>query len=202
MTIDVKWFQNRIRDLGTSQRQLSAVIASNPNTLSLVLNGNRKMTHDEVPVLAQLLNTTSEEVLKRLGVEPAAALKSDAVQIIGYVDETGRVSHNPVGRVVEAPAGATANTKAVIFSALANEHVQHGWVYYFDQPAKPRPVDADTLNALCLVEIGDHDGYHIGVVRRGLERGAFDLFNAFSGERIVSGVAVRSATPVRWIKTA
>jgi transcriptional regulator with XRE-family HTH domain len=202
MTIDVKWFQNRIRDLGTSQRQLSTVIATNPNTISLILNGNRKMTHDEIPILAQLLNTTSEEIIRRLGVEQPAALKDDAVECIGTVDETGRVTELKAARTVEAPAARAANTKAVIFNALAGEHVQHGWVYYFDIPAKPRAVDADTLNALCLVEIGDHEGYHVGVVRRGLERGSYDLFNAFSGERIVGGVIVRSATPIRWIKTA
>jgi hypothetical protein len=202
MTIDVNWFQNRIRDLGTSQRQISAAIATNPNTISLVLSGKRQLTHPEIPALAQLLQTTSEEVLKRLGVEPPAVLKDAAVECIGTVDETGRVSEMKAPRTVDAPANATPNTKAVIFNALASEHVQHGWVYFVDIPAKPRPLDADTLNSLCLVEIGEHEGYHLGVVRRGLERGTYDLFNAFSGERIVGGVTIRSATIIRWIKTA
>ncbi|ESY84700.1 hypothetical protein X739_21210 [Mesorhizobium sp. LNHC220B00] len=56
--------------------------------------------------------------------------------------------------------------------------MQHGWIYYFDQPAKARPVDADTLNALYVVGIDDHDGCYVGVVRRGIDRDTYDLFYA------------------------
>jgi plasmid maintenance system antidote protein VapI len=202
VTIDIKWFQDRIRDLGTSQRKLSTEIATNPNTISMILNGNRKLTHDEIPVFARILETTTDEVLRRLGVDMPAAQKARAIEVVGRVDETGKVADGGARRTVEAPANATGNTQAIIMDALGGEHTQHGWVYYFDQPAKPRPVDADSINSLCVVEIGDKPGYYLAVVRRSLERGVYDLVNAFTGERIVGSVVIRSASPVTWIKTA
>ncbi|UDL89828.1 hypothetical protein LGH82_33145 [Mesorhizobium sp. PAMC28654] len=200
MTIDIKWFQNRIRDLGTSQRRMSTAIATNPNTISMILNGKRKVTHEEIPTLAQLMDTTTEEILMRLGVDVPVGTKANTVGCIGTVDETGRVTIGISGRTAEAPTGSGASTKAVVFQGLGGDHPQHGWNYYFDETAKDKPVDADSLNALCLVEIGDKEGYHLGVVRRGLERGKFDLANAFTGERIIGGVVIRNASRITWIK--
>lgn len=206
MVVDKKWFQDRIRDLGLSQRRVSTLFATNPNTLSLILADDpdkaRKVQHDELPIIADALQVSVDELLRRLGVALPTMDKDVPVEVIGTLDETGRVSELAARRTVDAPAGTTPNTRAVIFNALGAGHVQHGWVYFVDVPAKPRPVDADTLNALCLVEVGDHPGYHVGVVRRGIERGTYDLFNAFTGQPIVSGVAIRSAVRVNWIKTA
>jgi transcriptional regulator with XRE-family HTH domain len=206
LAVDIRWFQNRIRDLGLSQRRISSVIANNPNTLSLILNGKRRVSHEEIPVLARELDATPEEILKRLGVEQPASKRQGNVKVLGVVDETGRVTERSATRSVEAPGAKNANPanlRAVIYEAAGTKHPHvHGWTLFFEQPAKPRGVDADSLDALCIVEIGDKDGYYVGVVKRGLERGRYDLVNGFSGDLLVGGVNVRSAAPVAWIKAA
>jgi hypothetical protein len=201
--IDVKWFKDRIRDLGTSQRQISLAVSPNHNALSLVLAGKRRVTHAEIPALANLLEVTPDELLKRLGVEAPATPKSHTVPCRGSVDETGKLDPDRQQiREVTAPANVTANTRGVLFRSLGGANMQQGWVYYFDEAAKPRAVDAESLNALCFVEIGDREGYYLGVIQRGLERGRYDIVNPFTRDLLVGGVSVRSASPITWIKTA
>jgi hypothetical protein len=213
--VDKKWFQDRIRELGTSQREISRIMTGNPASLALmlmeddlVLPGSgktvkpRKLKLEEVPVLANLLDTTIDEIMMRLGIDIPKSAKANTVPCVGMVDETGTITDSVAGQAVDSPADVSGSTKAVIFRSLHGDHPQHGWVYYFDDPGKDRPVDADSLNKLCLVKIGEHETPRLGIVRRGLERGKFDVFNAFTNERIVGAVAVRSARPITWIKTA
>lgn len=207
MGVDIKWFQTRIRDLGLSQRRISTIIASNPNTLSLILNGKRRLSHDEIAPLAQALDTSPEEVLRRLGAESPSGRRSGTVKVTGTVDETGRVSEKAAVRTVEAPgakaSGNPANLRAIIYEAAGSDHPWvHGWTLYYDPPAKARGVDADTLDALCIVEIGDKEGQYVGVVRRGIDRGRYDLVNAFNGQPVARGTTVRSAIPVLWVRAA
>lgn len=202
MSVDIKWFQDRIRDLGLSQRRVSAMIAHNPNTMSLILNGKRKVTHDEIPQIAQLLDTTPEEILFRLGAEAPAGQRSRALKCVGTTDETGRVVDATGPRTVPAINKSSANTRGILFDAAASNDWRHGWVFYYDQPAKPRAPDADTVNSLCVVEVGDKKGSFIGVIRRGVDRGRYDVVNPFTGQAVVKAVQIRTANPVTWIKTS
>lgn len=200
MPVDIDWFQKRIATLGLSQRRISSAILTNPNTLSLILNGKRKVMHNEIPELAKMLETTPEEILRRLGVEPFDTQRSRAVRVIGIVDETGHVSEGS-RRTVDAPTRGSTTTRAIVFETAGPETFRNGWVFYFDEPAKVRSVDADTLDALCIVEIGDKKGSYLGVVRRSVSRGRFDVVNPFTGAPVVKEVTIRSAAQVTWIKT-
>jgi len=204
MSINVKWFQDRIRDIGLSQRKISVQIANNPNTMSLILSGKRRVTHKELPTIARLLDTTSEEVLKHLGTQPAATTRTKEVPVIGIVDETGRVLKSSM-RTVEAPGlDGAKNFKAVIYKMTGRGAAwMHGWTLYFAEPARARDgVDVASLDRLSVCEVGDAEGRYIGVVQRALDRGFFDLLNMATGEPIVSSATIRSAHPVQWIRAA
>ncbi|MDP2619887.1 MAG: helix-turn-helix transcriptional regulator [Hyphomicrobiales bacterium] len=202
--IDVKWFQDRIRDLGLSQRRVSKLLERSPNTLSLILTGHRRVSHKELPRLAQFLDTTPDELLKRLGAETPGTVRDGDVEIIGTVDEMDRITPETAARRVAAPSQfrLTRTLRAVVFETAGTGHDwMHGWALFYEQPARPRAVDADTLGRLCVVEVGDKPGAYVCAIRRGIERGRYDLLHAFRGDLMVGGVVVRSAAPVLWIRT-
>lgn len=203
MAIDQSWFVQRLQTAGLSQRQLSKMFSNSPGTMSNVLLGNRNLRLDELPIVASALGVSIEELLRRLGIAGPArtADPSNTVPVLGTVNETATVEDTRTTRRVPRPADTGRNLSAIVMESQTGDGPHQGWTYYIDTPTKDRAVDATSLNALCVVQIGDSEARHLGIVQRSVEPGRFNLVNPFNGSAIVNGVQIRNALPVAWIKT-
>lgn len=205
-TVDTKWFLNRLRDLGISQRKLSAAISTNPHAMTRILRGERKVAHDEIPTIAKMLDTTQEEVLRRLGVSSPITKRAGSIPVTGTVNETGRVEEARASETAKAPGEdfQPNRAEAIVYRAAGFDSPPwvQGWVLYARRPVQPRGVDADSLDRMCIVQIDDGEARFVGVPRRSTEQGRYDLINPFTGETFIRSTLIRSAIPVSWINAA
>jgi DNA-binding Xre family transcriptional regulator len=69
MSIDTKWFKNRLLDRQVSQRQLARRIGLDPAAVSLMLRGQRRMQLSEAAAIARELGCSLNDVLEHAGIE-------------------------------------------------------------------------------------------------------------------------------------
>ena len=116
MAIDQNWFIGRMKDAGLSQRKLSTMFSNSPGTMSAILLGNRNLQLEEVPVVAQALGVTVEELMRRLGISiPAAtADRSQTVPVVGIVSETAVIEEGRSQHRVPRPENSPSKSLAAI----------------------------------------------------------------------------------------
>jgi len=184
--IDTKWFQERIRDKRTSQRQLAFKMGLDPAAMSLLLNGKRGMNVHEAATLAVLLGQPLHEVLTRAGVEA--------------LPKGGKLRPGAVGPqfvVTGKPASETsAETPGDVYGLIplrvedVDSHY-YGWTFYYQPRAD---ISADCIGRLCVVKTAKETA--IRFVKRSLGKGRMLLECA--GEVLEANVL--AASPVVWIR--
>lgn len=83
MGVDKKWFVDRLKDVGLSQRQAAFKIGIDPAAMSLVLSGGRKMKLEEVRDFSRILKVDADEVMIRAGVLPRKKVVKPALRVVG-----------------------------------------------------------------------------------------------------------------------
>mgnify|MGYP003115157928 CR=1 FL=1 len=66
--INKSWFQLRLRELGKTQMGLAQVLDIDRGQVTRMLDGERRVQIDEVPLLAHYLEVEEIEILRRLGL--------------------------------------------------------------------------------------------------------------------------------------
>lgn len=115
--VDKKWFQDKIHERGTSQRQVAFKLGMDPAAFSLILSGRRKLEVREAAAIALLIGQPLNEVMVRAGVP----LRSQTVSVVGHVTGDLDVEWGRNGRVPSHGLGAE-------YEALTSDY--YGWTFY------------------------------------------------------------------------
>lgn len=180
--IDSQWFFGRLEDARLSLRGMAKLMDMSPSSLSLRLAGKYKITMDEAALMARLLGATLEEIIQHSGTKiPKDSAKM--VKLVGTIDAAGRVQ-------LAKGAGSVARPGGLGPEVVALKGVERGWTFFYNTPQKLQP---EAIGVLAVVE-----NRWVGVLKRGSERGLWDVEGVFGGG--VKGVRVTVATPVLLIQ--
>lgn len=171
MTIDTKWFRDRMAEAGLSQRQLAKKLGLDQSAISLTFTGKRRMQFKEAADIARLIGLPVSDVLKNAGVPvddgkqtiPIAAIYDThgEVHCIGYDGER-------VVPPMPMPPGSTAVQCRTAGSGL--EHMD-GWLIFNGPHVKPEQMPLDTFGAVKI-----RNGVCVlGSVRRGYKKGRYNV---------------------------
>ena len=80
--IDKGWFQEKIAAKKLSQRKLATTLGLDPSSLTLMLQGKRKMTNEEATQIGKALGYPVTEILRRAGIDVRDDVRK--VPIAGY----------------------------------------------------------------------------------------------------------------------
>lgn len=69
MSVDKKWFVDKLRDQRKSQRDLSKHMKLDPSAVTNVLNGDRRLQLKEAVSIAKFLDEDLETVIEKAGVK-------------------------------------------------------------------------------------------------------------------------------------
>lgn len=217
MAFDTKWFRERLHASGRSQRDLAKTLDKDPSSVSLLLRGKRQMKMQEATKLAQFLDQPLHEVLRHAGVMAPADARAAArgehadvmemvnthdVPLVGYVDGEGEVhidrEPTETDKVPRVPTPPGLERKAVavqVRAAMSRNEMFDGWVLYF----APRDhVDPEAIGRLSIVRLKNDGPTLMRVLRRGYQKGTFNLISA--GDPTIENVTPAWATPVAWAK--
>ncbi|HEX9835765.1 MAG TPA: S24 family peptidase [Alphaproteobacteria bacterium] len=81
---DKSWFQQRLKELGKSQRGLAAHLGLADARVTEIFNNRRRVSYDEAVDLAEFLECGLEEIVGRLG-KTYVAQSGHRIPVVGYV---------------------------------------------------------------------------------------------------------------------
>ena len=196
MNIDKAWFQERLAAKKLSQRKLAKVLEIDPSSVTVMLQGRRKMTMGEAQTIAGQLALPVTEVMRRAGIDVRDDIKK--IPVGGYVGQGGAVTLLPRGThdMIEAPADVPANGFAL--QTRVPGHPNDGWMVFVDG-SQGEP--AQLLDKACVIAL--HDGRMVAaVIRRGYKAGTYNLaiMPPSSTSGILENQPVAWASPIVWIK--
>jgi len=191
--INTGYFQGRIEDRGLSQRKLARLMGLDPSSVSLMLNGKRKMSMPEAASLSTLLGIPLEDVIFNAGL-PRPRDEGRTTPVTMVADGAGWVKHRG-GAHPRVPSPPGLPTMAAALRCEDPASPFDGWVFFVD----PRSdVPADAIGRLCLVRTAEGDEW-VRFVRRGYSAGLFTLAS-LNGET-TADVRLSTASPVLWVAT-
>jgi DNA-binding XRE family transcriptional regulator len=191
MTVNTRWFQDRVRDADMSQTKLAKLLGIDKSALSLMFNGKREMKMDEAVRIAEVLGLPIDDVMAHAGVKVPKGPSS--VAVVATIDATNEVHSKKAGGRVNSPAELPKD--AVAARCEDRGSVMYGWTFYYVPSASVSP---DALERLCIVRLVNGAQYLL-TPSRGFEPGVFNLrgLNGFS----MDGQRLSAASPVLQIKT-
>jgi hypothetical protein len=193
-SVDKDWFVKRLREVGlTSQADLARGIESSRVLLTRSLKGDRPFTAKEVASLAAILRTSSDEVLRHIGmpIPPRGALVSGKITGEGKVS-TVVARKGALFPYAEAPGGAEALIAETEGTPLAS---YHGATFVYLPATEDQPVPPAAMGSWCVVEVDDHLTPFIGALRKGPHRQAMVL-EIFGTNQKMEVRAVHRMSPI------
>lgn len=192
MSIDTRWFRDRLADNRMSQRELARKMGLDHASISGLIRGKRPMRMTEAGTIARLLGVPVSQVVEHAG------LKLDEARqcvVVGWVDGTSEahIDWNTESERVPCVLGCPPRCVAVRFqtAATALDHLD-GWLAHFVMPGDEVPADA--IGRLCLVKL--REGMTaICSVRRGYRPGRWNITCLIGGQ--MESVDLQWATPIR-----
>lgn len=193
--IDKGWFQEKIAAKKMSQRKLATTLDMDPSSLTLMLQGKRKMTNQEAQQIGKALGYPVTEILRRAGIDVRDDVRK--VPITGYVGAHGAVTMLPAGThdMVISPADVPAGSYALQKRIAGNPG--DGWLDFVDGAHCPPD---DVLGRFCLATLSDGRSY-MAVVSRGYKAGLHNLI-ILCTQATIENQSIAWCSPVLWIKPA
>lgn len=193
------WFQDRLRNLGITQKRLASALHLDASGVSLLLAGKRKMKVEEAAEIAKLLSVPLEDVLLNAGVDLEDAESTTSITISGWFNETlALIEEPPKGpkKAVAPLAGARDLKVARLVTGGSPFDSLDGALVYFKAN---RSVDMDAIGRLSVIRIQGEINKKLRVVKKGYNPGLFNLFFP-TGVLAEENVILDAATPVVWLK--
>lgn len=189
MSVDTKWFRDRLTDQRMSQRGLARQLGLDPAAISLTLRGKREMKIAEAAAIARLLGVPADEVMRHAGVRIGSEGKM--VLVCSHMDASAEVHTETTGLTVPHPGGDLPETLTAIQCRTAGTDLDHmdGWVL-FANIHMDGSVQADAVGRLSVVRLKNGVIY-IAKLARGSRRGFWNL---------VSPIGVIKDAEVEWAK--
>ena len=194
--IDKGWFQEKIAAKKMSQRKLATSLAIDPSSLTLMLQGKRRMTNQEATQIGKALGYPVTEILRRAGLDVRDDVRK--VPITGYVGLGGAVTMLPSGThdMAVAPADVPAGSYAVQKRIAGNPG--DGWLDFVDGT---HCAPEDMQGRFCLCTLSDGRSY-MAAISRGYKAGLHNLIILCHQGTIIENQSIAWCSPVLWIKPA
>lgn len=172
MTIDSKWFRDSLQDRRMTQREFASRVGIDPASLTLTLQGKRRMTIERAADFARELCVPMDDVMKKFGV--GSHEDAQRVPIIGYVDGAAEVTFTPepIGRTI-SPFMLPQDVAALTMRSTATPlDMMHGWLFFVG----PEMTAADgAIDRTAIVQAKGHRKPLLRLIRRGATPGLFTL---------------------------
>lgn len=195
-SIDGRWFTATLADRRMSQRQLAKLMGVDPASVHRLITGKRPMRMDEATEIARLLSLPVADVLEHAGLDVSGSGRT--VPLAGYVDGQGEahLDWDAHGEAIPAPAELSGPAVAIqLRTAGTALDAMDGWVLF---ATLPDGVSPDAVGRLCLVGLQGNGVALLRFVRRGYQRGRFNLVHPGLGE--LRDAALDWAVPVLHIR--
>lgn len=192
MNVNTQWFRARLADKELSQRQLAKLMKLDPGAVSLMLRGQRRMTNEEVRLLAWVLGVKATEVLRQLGVAITDDIKN--TPIVGYIDGLGVVTPLPAGTHDRIAGPADLPNQSYALQRRAVNDLSDGWLFFVSGSHEDPNAVVDHL-AICTTAPGKS---YLAHLRRGYKAGTFNLVG--NSTEIIENQSLAWAAPVLWVK--
>jgi len=198
---DKRWFQERLKALGKSQRGLAAHLGLDAARITEIFNKRRRVSYDEAVDIAEFLEVGLEEVVSRLGKTYAAPGRR-RIPAIGYVG-AGEVIYalddHELGagfEEIEAPPGAGDSGFAVVVrgNSMAPRFKDGEYLGY------SRELGFNPEHCYgheCVVQTRDGRKL-VKMVERGGRPGAFTLVSINASVPIEHDIELDWLAPVIW----
>jgi hypothetical protein len=100
--IDSQWFRDQLADRKLTQRAAAKLLNLDPSSLSLLLDGHRRMRIDQAGEFARVFKLPISEIVRRAGVETTGGMHG-RLNVVGYIEGTGRavIREDAPGAVVQ-----------------------------------------------------------------------------------------------------
>lgn len=201
-TFNSRWLKLRMIEKGISQRDLASHLGVHPSAMNHMIGGRRSINKEYLEMIARLLGLTLPELLAGLKHTQTSPEAHGELEIAGWIDgalivhkghpKGPRNAPNPqTGAAVESIEVLRCQTMGSQFDGIDG-----ALVYYYPT----NRVDADSLQRLCIVEIGSKGGVRaMRVVKRGYSVGKYNLA-LFNGVISEEDCEITSSAPVMWMK--
>lgn len=190
MSIDTKWFQNRIRDGEMSQARLANLLGIDRSALSLMLHGKRGMKLEEATRIAEILALPIDQVLAHAGVKVPRGPAS--VPLVGTVDASCVIQPRKGARVESHDA---LPRECVAVRCEDRASTMYNWTFYYVPMSS---VTSEAIERLSVCQLAN-DTRHLMIPSRGFEVSTHNL-RAVTGA-ILENQKLVVASPVLWIRT-
>lgn len=198
---DTKYFYDRLEAKGLSLRRAANVLNIDHANLSLILRGveGRYASLELVCDLSRLFGVPVEDIMRRLGYDVPRE-STARVHVTGQADmgsEGGRVEElsKRAGGLADRPRGAPDDMVAVRLTAQGVDWLDGALAYYLPATA----IDPSAVGRLAFVRDTDGGGY-VGILAKDKERGKWTVRAVTASGYPVTGLSVKSAAPVEWVK--
>jgi hypothetical protein len=192
-TINQQWFQDKLRALRISQRQLAKRIDLDPAAVSNMLQGKRRMTMDEAKAIAEHLLVPVTEVMRQAGIDVTDDVRK--VPVAGHVGPGSVVTLMPHGTHDQAIAPADVPSGSFAVQTRIVTSSSDGWLYFVSGIQQPPSELLDRLSVVALT-----DGRLLSaILRRGYKQRLFNLVLLPEGG-VLENQEVAWAAHVLWIQ--
>lgn len=192
--VDKGWFQEKIAAKKLSQRKLAATLEMDPSSLTLMLQGKRKMTNQEATQIGKALGYPVTEIMRRAGIDVRDDVRK--VPIAGYSGQGSVVNMLPKGThdMIVSPPDVPSGSY-VLQNRVAGAP-RDGWLMFVSgEQLQPDEV----MGRFCLATIADGRMY-IAIVQRGYKSGLHNLLLMGTVPEMMENQTVAWASPILWIK--
>lgn len=194
LPVDRAWFIKQFEARGISQAFVAGKMGIDPGQFSHMLRSPTRRWHlQQVQAIAEVLGVPVSTIWQRLGMSSDGAEPSAPMKITGAIDGGGTFTPATTDRL--APGAPMGGRGVKVFKLTGDTLPSDGVLLYAGLPISA----SECTGRICLIE--DKKGPRIRIVRRGLQRGHFDLYPALGMSGAVEeDVALETASPVEWAK--
>lgn len=200
--MEKQWFQQRLRQLGKTQRGLAKHMGLDPSRITEILNESRSIKIEEAVEIADYLETPLDDLLSKLGAAIAKGIRASSL-VVGYVGAGETVlsidDHAKGGGLykIEAPHGEGGSVCVVVRGNSMAPRFKDG-----EHLGYSREEGLDSANCYgreCVVQTKDGRQL-VKIVEPGSRIGEVTLVSVNSSTPIEQNVAVEWVAPVTWVK--
>lgn len=200
--MEKRWFQDRLRQLGKTQRGLAKHMGLDPSRITEILNQSRSTKIEEAVEMAEYLETSLEDVVSKLGTFVNRDAKASSL-VVGYVgagETVYSVDDHEKGSglyKIEAPQDEGGGVCVVVRGNSMSPRFRDGEHLGY---SREDGLDlAKCYGRECVVQTKDGRQL-VKIVEPGNIAGEVTLVSVNSGTPIEQNVPVEWVAPVTWVK--
>jgi len=200
--MEKRWFQDRLRHLGKTQRGLAKHMGLDPSRVTEILNQNRSIKIEEAVEMSEYLETSLEDLVIRLGtnINPEAKASSLVVGYVGAGETVLSIDDHAKGSglyKIDAPQGEGGGVCVVVRGQSMSPRFRDGEHLGY---SREDGLDlAKCFGRECVVQTKDGRQL-VKIVEPGNAPGEVTLVSVNSATPIEQNVPVEWVAPVTWVK--